>query len=71
LFYKKLNEKQEANVIKLYQKGISLTNIAEIFNVSRNLVNTIIEAHHIAKKEPGFYAKKIATEQEAENIKTL
>jgi transposase len=63
-FQKKLNESQELNAVKLYKKGISLSNIAEVFNVSRSTINEIIEKNNLEKKGPGYYGKKINSDQE-------
>lgn len=65
-YAQKINEKQCAEIVKLYQQDVSTIKLAKQFNVQKSTIQKILEKNKIDIKGAKYFNKKITLEQEAE-----
>jgi transposase len=67
-YFKLLNEAQEKQILKLYSKGLSISEIGRRYEVDQGVINKILVNHNIEKRDPGIYHRKFTKAQEQEII---
>jgi transposase len=60
-----IEEQKALKIIKLYNKGIPITELAKIFNIGRGTISNLLKANNIEIKTLKFYIKKFTNEDEA------